>query len=215
MTLKEQALSLYKLVFYEDDENFANAFTEKYFDKCCRYELSGGKMVAMLYLLDASIFDGKETYPALYLYAAATHPEYRNQGIMSKLINSACKEGKTIVTKPATQELFGFYEGLGFSVCSFKDKIEKEFPKEEILNKELYIALRKNLIKTLPHIILSDEEFALDGFTLYGNGTYCAAVDEEGKIKEYISGELSKSNPPFAMWNKKEEGNLYFGLAMD
>lgn len=215
MTLKEQALSLYKKVFYEDGEDFAKTFTDKYFDKCCRFSKKDGKVVAMLYLLDCTVFDGEQTHSAFYLYAAATDPNYRNQGLMSKLINSALAEDKLIITKPANDKLFSFYEKFGFNICSFKDEIKKEFPKEETLGLEQYIQLRKKLLKTVPHIMLSDEKFALDGFNLFGNGTYCAATDENGEIKEYINGETPQDQKPFAMWNKNTGHNLYFGIAMD
>lgn len=216
MTPKEQALSLYKKVFYEDGEDFAKIFTDKYFDKCCRFLECDGKIASMLYLLDCTVFDGNKTYPAFYLYAAATDPDYRNKGLMSKLINSALAEDKLIITKPANDRLFGFYEKFGFTVCSFKDEIKKEFQKEETLDFEQYIILRKKLLKNIPHIILTDEEFSLDGFTLFGNGTYCAATDQNGEIKEYINGKVPQSKKPFAMWNKKTDiSSLYFGIAMD
>ncbi len=215
MTLKEQALSLYKKVFHEDSEDFAKTFTDKYFDKSCRVIEKDGKIVSMLYLLDCKVFDGETTYSAFYLYAAATHPDYRNRGLMSKLISSVLKEDKVIVTKPANDELFSFYEKFGFTVCSYKDETKNRFPKTEALNVKQYIALRKKLLLNIPHIILSDEEFTLDGLTLFGNGAYVAAVDEDGKVKEYINQKASKAQKPFAMWNKKADNNLYFGIAMD
>lgn len=215
MNFKEQALSLYKMVFCEDSEDFAKTFTDKYFDKFCRFIEKDGKIVSMLYLLDCKVFDGEATYSAFYLYAAATHPDYRNKGLMSKLISSVIKEDKVIVTKPANDELFSFYEKFGFTICSFKDEIKKEFPKTEELNVKQYIELRKQLLTNIPHIILSDEEFALDGLTLFGNGAYVAAVDEDGMVKEYINQKVSKAQKPFAMWNKKADNSLYFGLAMD
>ena len=215
MTLKEQAQSLYKMVFYEDDEDFAKTFTDKYFDNSCRFIEKDGKIVSMLYLLDCKVFDGEETYSAFYLYAAATHPDYRNKGLMSKLISSVLKEDKVIITKPANDKLFSFYEKFGFTVCSFKDEIKKEFPKEETLNLEQYIELRKKLLINIPHIVLSDTEFALDSLNLFGNGVYVAAVDEDGKVKEYINQKVLKAEKPFAMWNKNTGHNLYFGIAMD
>lgn len=216
MTLKQQALSLYGEVFPEDSEDFAKSFTDRYFDNCCRYILSDGKLVSMLYLLDCSIFDGEKTYPAKYLYAAATHPEHRNKGLMSSLISSVLSEGKIIVTKPATKELFSFYERFGFSVCSFKDYAQREFSANERLSVEQYKALREKLLKNIPHIALSDEKFTLDGFTFYGNDSYCAAVDPEDKaVKEYISENAPLSNNPFAMWTLKNKAPVYFGLAMD
>lgn len=216
MTLKEQALSLYKKVFYKDSEDFAKTFTEKYFDKSCRFIEKDGKIVSMLYLLDCKIFDGETTYSAFYLYAAATHPDYRNRGLMSQLISSVLKEDKVIVTKPANDELFSFYEKFGFTVCSYKDETIKEFPKNQKLNIKQYIALRKKLLKTVPHILLLDEEFTLNGLTLFGNGTYIAALDEDGKIKEYLCQKIPEAQKPFAMWNKKSVSKtLFFGIAMD
>lgn len=215
MNFKEQALSLYKKVFHEDGEDFAKTFTDKYFDKCCRFIEKDGKIVSMLYLLDCKVFDGEATYSAFYLYAAATHPDYRNKGLMSKLISSVLKEDKVIITKPANDKLFSFYEKFGFAVCSFKDEIKKEFPKEETLNLEQYIELRKKLLINIPHIVLSDAEFALDSLNLFGNGVYVAAVDEDGKVKEYINQKVLKAEKPFAMWNKNTGHNLYFGIAMD
>lgn len=216
MTLKQQALSLYREVFPEDSEDFAKSFTDRYFDNCCRYTLSDGKLVSMLYLLDCNIFDGEKNYPAKYLYAAATHPEHRNKGLMSRLISSVLGEEKIIVTKPATKELFFFYEKFGFSVCSFKDYVQREFHSSERLNAEQYKTLRKELLKNIPHISLSDEKFTLDGFTFYGNDNYCAAVDPEDKIvKEYLSEDAPHSKNPFAMWTLKNKKPVYFGLAMD
>ena len=214
MTLKEQALSLYKEVFSEDSAEFAEAFTNRYFDKCCRYKLVDGKIVSMLYLLDCSVFDGEKTEKAKYLYAAATHPDFRGQGLMAELINSAVKQEHNIVTKPATEKLFSFYEKFGFKVCSFKDEIKKEFSRKEEININQYVSLRKELLKDTPHILLLDDEFTLDGLTLYGKDNYCAAVDSDtGEVKEYINHKNGQDKTPFAM--ATIQNNFYFGIAMD
>ena len=216
MTLKEQALSLYREVFPEDSEAFAKQFTERYFETCCRYIEIDGRPVAMLYLLDCEVFDGENSSAAKYLYAAATHPDFRNKGLMSRLINSAIEEEKIIVTKPANDKIFSFYEKFGFKICAYKNETVKDFPKEEKLTFKQYIALRKRLLKNIPHIMLTDEDFTLDGFNLYGNNDYCAAVDTESKIvKEYIGKDAPHSTKPFAMWTSKKEISVYFGIAMD
>ena len=211
MELKQQALSLYKEVFCEDGIDFANTFTEKYFENCCRYILVEGKIASMLYLLDCTVFDGENTYSAKYLYAAATHPEYRGQGLMSSLINKVLAEENIIIIKPATKELFKFYEKFGFKVCSFKDEVKKEFSNQVGIAD--YIETRKILLKNIPHIILSDEEFALQGLKLYSDGTFCAAIDDETKIvKEYIGENLFNGTNPFAMWTLKSKAPVYFTL---
>lgn len=215
MQKKEEALSLYQKVFAEDSAEFARTFTDKYFDMCCRYIERDGKIVSMLYLLDCKVFNGDETYHAFYLYAAATDPDYRNRGLMSELLNEVLKENKVIITKPANEKLFHFYEKFGFKTCSYKDKVKKKFGAEERLNTCQYINLRKKLLENIPHIMLNDEEFALEGLTLYGNGCYCAAIDEDGETKEYIDKNVSKSKKPFAMWNKEINASFYFGIAMD
>ncbi|MBO5852876.1 MAG: GNAT family N-acetyltransferase [Clostridia bacterium] len=214
MELKEQALALYKEVFWEDGADFATAFTDKYFERCCKYVLINGEIVSMLYLLDCTVFDGENTFLAKYLYAAATKVEHRKKGLMSKLINSALMENKIIITKPATEELFAFYEKFGFTVCSYKDDVKKEFHNK--IERKEYIKIRKSLLLNTPHIILADEEFALCGLALYGNDAYCAAVDNDTKlVKEYISKNSQKGTKPFAMWTLKDKPPVYFGVAMD
>ena len=59
-----------------------------------------------------------------------------------------------------------------------------------------------------------DDECALDGFTLYGNDSYCAAVDADTEeVKEYINEKNREDKTPFAM--ATVQNNFYFGIAMD
>ncbi|MBQ5910557.1 MAG: GNAT family N-acetyltransferase [Clostridia bacterium] len=219
MDLQQQALSLYKTVFYEDDAAFAEAFTNKFFEGSCRYILKDGKMVAMLYLIDATVKNGAEEYPAKYLYAAGVHPSYRGQGLMSHLINEAVKQEKIIITKPASESLFSFYKKFGFSVCAYKTEVSGAFQNE--ITTDAYINKRKELLKDVPHINLADEAFSLGGLTLYGDGSFIAAVDSDtGAVKEYVAKdeELLNGQQPFAMWLSTEEKlpkKVYFGIAMD
>ena len=218
MELKQQALALYKFVFYEDSADFAEVFTNKYFEKNCLYTLKDGKMVAMLYLLDCLVFDDEKTSGAKYLYAAATHPEYRKRGLMSNLMKKALAENEIIITKPANKELFPFYEKFGFTVCAFKDKKELKAMGSPITAEE-YINYRDKLLGNVPHITLADEEFSLNGLQLYGNSDFVAALDpDDNSVKEYINKNENPLNDktPFAMWNKKVQSErLYFGIAMD
>ena len=220
MNFKEQALILYKKVFCEDSEEFAQNFTDRYFDKCCRYIISGGKLVSMLYLLDCSIFDGEKTYSAKYLYAAATHPDYQHKGLMSNLIKSALAEEKNIVTKPATRELFSFYEKFGFKVCSYSTGFNVCVDERFKVSDKEYIYYRNMLLENTPHITLEDMDFALAGIELYANDNFCAAFDrQEQKVKEYISKDKEKllGDIPFAMWTVENPicNRVYFGMAMD
>lgn len=224
MNYKKQALDLYKKVFYEDSDDFANSFTNKYFDDCCRYILQSGKIVSMLYLLGCSIKCDGKTYPAFYLYAAATDPEFRNKGLMGQLIERAkeeCeKEGKILITKPANPGLFGYYGRFGFEVCSFLSLQKYDIDKSFRVSAKEYICFREKVMCDTPHITLCDMEFAVDGFELYANDKFCAAFDrEEQKVKEYIfkGKDMLSGQSPFAMWWGKFKpcDRVYFGIAMD
>lgn len=219
MNLKNQALELYKTVFYEDDEHFAETFTNKYFENSCRFILKDGKMIAMLYLIDCTFKNGNQEYPAKYLYAAGVLPEYRKQGIMSKLLNDALAEENIIITKPANSNLFAFYEKFGFKVCAYKDELTKSF--KNPTSTENYINKRKELLKNIPHIVLKDEEFSLKDLTLYADDNFIVAADPDtNEIKEYIqeNKDLLNGKTPFAMWKHKNNNlpsRIYFGIAMD
>ena len=68
---------------------------------------------------------------------------------------------------------------------------------------------------------MADEAFSLGGLTLYGDGSFIAAVDSDtGAVKEYVAKdeELLNGQQPFAMWRSTEEKlpkKVYFGIAMD
>lgn len=86
-----------------------------------------GKIVSAFYLVDSKLINGNKTEKVKYLYAAATLPEYRKQGIMSEMIKYAAevvydKGYCAIILCPANEKLYDYYEKLGFA-RSFTDRI--------------------------------------------------------------------------------------------
>lgn len=87
--------------------------------------------VAMLYLVDSTL-NGKKAH---YLCSAATQGEYRNLGIMSRLIDFALadshKNGDIYsLLFPANEKLYSYYEHLGYkALCSASRKV---FSREEL-----------------------------------------------------------------------------------
>lgn len=85
----------------------------------CFGELVDDEVVSAFYLIESElVFEGKN-YKGYYLYAAATLPEYRSKGLMSKLIFEAeeyCKNQKTdfISLVPSKETLYGYYSAFGF-----------------------------------------------------------------------------------------------------
>lgn len=65
-----------------------------FMDSCFRKEnalvcYDGDKLVSMLFLLSEEIVFKGKCYPAYYIYAAATDPDYRKQGVMGKMLSFA------------------------------------------------------------------------------------------------------------------------------
>lgn len=227
MTLKEQTVQLYSTVFKDDPHSFVSDFINRYFENNCRYTVKDGKIVSMLFLLEGEIKADGRVYPAAYLYAAATHPDYRMRGLMKDLIEKAKQEtvdkGIVLATKPAEQSLYGYYARFGFETRFFSSS-PAPLGDAESLTAEQYLKLREELLKDVPHLYLTDTDFLLDGLKLVGNSEFCAATDmSDGKcqVKEYISKNTDprKGEIPFAMLITPEKVNLpqklYFGLAMD
>lgn len=93
------------------DAFFANAF----FPDGCFYESADGRAVSALYLLPVTL----ESKKGFYLYAAATLPDHRGNGIMGRLINEALTYAKSVADFvylcPAEQSLYDYYRRFGFS----------------------------------------------------------------------------------------------------
>ena len=248
MTLENQALALYQTTFPDDPEDFAKEFISRFFEKNCRYTITDGRIASMLFLFECRLAADNKEYPVLYLYAAATLPEYRGRGMMKRLIGEAQKEadrsGSLLVTKPASDELFGFYGSCGFKTAFYHN--ETVYSAGKTVGGELkpvgwreYLSVREKLLYGRPHIILTETaEFALSGLSLFAADGLCAAVDmseDRAVIKEWLSADNNCDIPflcdgqaivrtpepitPFAMIYGDRARNLpekmYFGLAMD
>lgn len=80
---------------------------------------SDGTLVASLYLVPCSITTENGIKNGHYLYAAATLPEFRKQGIMKNLINFALDDAKKqghvfSALLPANNSLYDFYKKFGY-----------------------------------------------------------------------------------------------------
>jgi GNAT superfamily N-acetyltransferase len=135
---KDAIINIWHNCFLEDSERFVNVFLNTCFafDRCLLWE-QNGKPVAMLHLLPHIIKTHNKDYKTQYLYAAATLPEYRSQGIMGKLMQAAEQDGiqngyEYTVLLPATQSLYKFYEANGFTTA-FNVK-KAQVTRKELLN---------------------------------------------------------------------------------
>lgn len=126
---KHEFIDLYLLCFtedtYEDAETLWNMVPENRIVSL--YE--EGSLCSMLVLLDGTLVNNRKEYPLYYVYAACTHPRYRNKGKMGQLLRlsyeKAVKDGKHgLFLNPASEKLIHYYEHEGFKIFSgIKTKI--------------------------------------------------------------------------------------------
>lgn len=125
---KKYIPSLVKLwhnVFGDSEDYIRLFFKEAYYDGECFGEVIDGEVVSAFYLLKCSVRYAGKVYRGRYLYAAATVPEYRGKGLMSKLIREAtayCRQSGLdfIALVPAGDSLYDYYGRFGFCEAMYK-----------------------------------------------------------------------------------------------
>lgn len=101
---------------FEDTEQAAGLFFERNKDIRNSYLAEqNGKITAAVYLISCTL-NGKNAH---YLCGAGTLPEFRNRGIMSRLIEYALNDAENrgdfcSVLLPANEGLYSFYSRLGY-----------------------------------------------------------------------------------------------------
>ena len=87
-----QLRTLWRLAFGDSDEFITGFFASGYCPRRCRCAAENGNVAAALYWFDAE-FRGQKF---AYLYAVATHPDFRNRGLCRALMAdaAACLTGR-------------------------------------------------------------------------------------------------------------------------
>ncbi len=123
-SMRSDLIRLWRACFHDSDEYIHYFFDNRYVpDNCLVYlDESIRRPVAMLHLLPTGISEDGGLVKAQYLYAACTRSDYRRQGIMAQLIDTARKLGhsrgvKYTLTVPAESRLFRYYVKQGFHRC--------------------------------------------------------------------------------------------------
>jgi GNAT superfamily N-acetyltransferase len=117
---------LMQLVF-NDDQLFLEAlFDLKFNDNVLIYK-DENRIVAMAFLLPAHIRIERKLEPVTYIYACATHPDYRNKGLMHNILNEVwqivcARQEVGIFLRPASDMLYDYYEKKGFHTFFYENK---------------------------------------------------------------------------------------------
>lgn len=166
-TDRKQAAALWELVFGDPV-----ALVAQFFDLFelqsgfCMVAEQNGKTAAAAYCLDGLelLLPGHPPIPASYLYAVATHPAHREQGLAAELcrrLRDACfARGRILFTKPAEPSLYPWYEEKvgAVPVLSCQSiKIDASpnphgAPPPTPLSPAEYGRLRENLLQNVPHV---------------------------------------------------------------
>ena len=167
---------LMKSVF-KDEDSFLNRFFNLFYDDNVLIAEINNNIVSMAFLLPNKILVNGKLLPITYLYACATHQEYRGQGLMSRIIAKAyedvCQRGEVgLLLLPANEPLYHYYSNMGFMTSFFFDEIQ--FSQDESFSPEMippfkiekitaktYYQLRKNLLTAELSILTPLQYFLL------------------------------------------------------
>ena len=169
------------------------AYLDNFFDSYYKPErmivlVQDHEVLAMTAWFDTSfVVPGQGEYRAAYLYAVATHPGCRGQGLAGRLLAWADSYFQTldipaVTTVPAEPSLHSFFSSNGFRECFCHDEVllapcaqPAPFTLEPI-PPETYAGLREAILRDTPHIRLPVEAVAYQAgcSTISGGGLYAA-----------------------------------------
>ena len=122
-TDKKTLMELWKLCFPQDSERFIRFYFDKVYenDETLVY-IEDGQPVASLQMIPYQIKSGDNLSWGGYISGAMTHPDYRKNGFMAKLLNTSFEE---MIKKgfdytfliPQGKWLIQVYEKYGFRLC--------------------------------------------------------------------------------------------------
>ena len=174
---------------FGDKEADIQRFWTACFDKIQVYTAKEGKaLTAMLCILPSTLVDEEgEGCSCGYFYAVCTAEAYRGRGICRKLMSHAeahCGHDCAALV-PATEELFGFYQKLGYLPCFYQTTYTVSAKKGAHITSatpQVYRSIRE---LQLYGDFLSWEEFLLPcAGSLYRieteDGLYCACAIKDG-----------------------------------
>ncbi len=193
-----QAAALWSLVFGDDEAlvlEFFRIFAHTpHFGVCAEY---GGTIAAAAYCPQGTDYVTTEgtLCKGAYLYAVATHPRHRKQGLAAKLcrqLKQQVFEGKEILfTKPSEESLYPWYEEkigavptMGMQSVSFEYSENDSLPVMP-LSPEAYLLRRENALQGHSHVCHSEGwmEWGQLLHRAYG-GAFCAVG---AHIADYFS----------------------------
>ncbi len=164
-----------KELFYEafgDSEDYLNRFERIAFSPDrCHYLTEGGEVVSALYWFDCVCLDRH----LAYVYGVATKRSHRGRGLCHRLFDEtheilANRGYDGVILVPASEELFGFYERMGYRIAtSIAEMLVKAAEQTVALKKIDKNEYAKERRKFLPDGAVIQEGVTLDFLATYSD----------------------------------------------
>jgi predicted acetyltransferase len=231
-TYKPHLMQMWKQCFPNDE-----SFSQFYFDKIYRNEetwvVSENDMpVSSLQIIPHEIKMGRQIYKAGYLFGVMTHPDFRNKGYISHLLNFSFemmkKEGYDYAFLiPQEESLFGFYERFGFSrfspdsgsltekgkvikSSSQLDNILEDFSNDNglifINDNKIAFTIKNDDTVNIKEIICSDEA---------GKNEMLKAIRQYYRLEKIVLPNENKGMIKKLNASAKDITTLYMGMMLD
>jgi len=180
---------------FGDTKHFIQLFFDiAYSPNRCLVALVGDDVGGALYWFDCE-YQGKKL---AYLYAVATAKQYRGMGICHSLM-TACHNHLSdcgyagVLLVPGNEDLYSFYRGLGYEVCSYVREFDCVAKKGTLslqsLTKEQYAKLRR---KFLPENGVIQEGENLDFLQTYAR--FYVGSNYEGEDASFLLAAYQEGN---------------------
>lgn len=129
-TASETALlkGLWARCFSDTSEEQAWYFENLYQPRQVLADFEGDCPVAMLQKIPAALQVGEKAHSAAYIYGVCTHPDYRRQGRMARLLKQAEEGVDYLFLKPENPVV---YQPFGYVSCSAQAVFTKAFPEKK------------------------------------------------------------------------------------
>jgi hypothetical protein len=127
---REAVTYLWQTCFGDDEAYIDFFFTNRFTAETMLVIHRDGRPVSMASLLPATLTVGGAGVEAYYVYAVATLPEYRGQGLASRILSYAKEKFRRpllLQVENGSRELEGFYEKQGF-FQAFQKQARQDLP---------------------------------------------------------------------------------------
>lgn len=119
---------LWSDIFGDSPDMVEDYFARRHRDENMLVEVIGGDIAGMLTMLPLHLLSPGRSLNARYIYAVATAIPYRNQGVSTRLLDSAHEIMKSLgeaaaILVPASPSLFDFYQKRGYKTAFSLDVI--------------------------------------------------------------------------------------------